>query len=835
MNKPEILKLLLQSVFLVLCLPFQGFSAETDTITSSLSIKDPDFIVSRGQVFKLGFFTPDNTRNRYLGVFYTVSEKSVIWVANRDRPLTDSSGIVTISRDGNLVLMNGKNETVWSTNATTSSPLSAAAAQIQDNGNLVLRDVSTGNLLWDCFSHPSKVFVPTMRLIDDTNTGNKVMVSAWKNESDPEVGNFTAGLQALNIPQIFSWHNGRPLWRSGPWNGQILIGVQDMYLPYLDPFSLVNQSGIFYFTAPPGKVLMNVVLNSSGTLQQRLWDNQKKSWDIIWVAPQNECDIYGKCGPFGSCNQQGSPICSCLTGFEPVNKDEWSRGNWTSGCFRRTQTQCDRSNDSGSDRGDGDGFLRLQFMKVPDFPERFPSSLEDECRSRCLRNCSCIAYAHEPNIGCMFWSERLIDVQKFPGVGVDLHIRLAASELDKHKDKKVIIIIATVVAFVSISIGVLIAWCWMAKKRGDRIKDQKTSELKQAFSSDSTAIVLKDESEKVNLEELPLFTFETLSNATNQFDEENMLGKGGFGPVYKGKLPNGQEIAVKRLARSSNQGLEEFMNEVEVISRLQHRNLVRLLGCCVDHEEKMLVYEYMPNGSLDSYLFDSHKQLLLDWQTRIVVIEGICRGLLYLHRDSRLRIIHRDLKASNILLDEELNPKISDFGMARIFCCKEDQANTTRVVGTYGYMPPEYALRGIFSEKSDVYSFGVLLLEILSGRRNTSFYHEDQQLFLIAYAWKLWNEDKIMNLVDPIIYDPRMEPDVVRYANVGLLCVQEAAADRPNTKTVLSMLSSEIVELPRPKQPPFTAIQMSSESECSQMNPNICSVTNFTVRIVEGR
>ncbi|KAL0284870.1 UNVERIFIED_CONTAM: G-type lectin S-receptor-like serine/threonine-protein kinase [Sesamum angustifolium] len=424
----------------------------------------------------------------------------------------------------------------------------------------------------------------------------------------------------------------------------------------------------------------------------------------------------------------------------------------------------------------------------------------------------------------MTWAGSLIDVQKFSDGGPDLYIRVAHSELSDKQYWKAVTAAIVVVAFISILLCAHFMRKLFLKFRG---------ETDAGCSEERTA---KHNMHGVKLEALPLFKFGMISNATKKFDTTNKLGQGGFGPVFKGKLPNGQEIAVKRLARSSNQGLEEFMNEVEVISRLQHRNLVRLLGCCVEHEEKMLVYEYMPNGSLDSYLFDSRKQLLLDWQTRIVVIEGICRGLLYLHRDSRLRIIHRDLKASNILLDEELNPKISDFGMARIFCCKEDQANTTRVVGTYGYMPPEYALRGIFSEKSDVYSFGVLLLEILSGRRNTSFYHEDQQLFLIAYAWKLWNEDKIMNLVDPIIYDPRMEPDVVRYANVGLLCVQEAAADRPNTKTVLSMLSSEIVDLPRPKQPPFTAVQMSSsESECSQMSPNVCSVTNFTVRIVEGR
>ncbi|XP_047175004.1 cysteine-rich receptor-like protein kinase 10 isoform X3 [Vigna umbellata] len=334
--------------------------------------------------------------------------------------------------------------------------------------------------------------------------------------------------------------------------------------------------------------------------------------------------------------------------------------------------------------------------------------------------------------------------------------------------------------------------------------------------------------------DLPRIPLITILESTDNFSEASKLGEGGFGSVYKGTLPDGTQIAVKRLSEFSGQGSEEFKNEVMFIAKLRHRNLVRLLACCSEGNEKILVYEYLPNKSLDFHLFDVERRKQFDWKLRLSIINGIARGMFYLHEDSQLRVIHRDLKASNVLLDHDMNPKISDFGLARAFEVGQNQANTKRVMGTYGYMAPEYAMEGLFSVKSDVFSFGVLVLEIICGRKNGRFYLSDGQI-LLEYAWRIWYEGKCLELMDPILEKSFIGSEVQRCIQIGLLCVQEDARDRPTMSDVVVMLVSDTVAIPKPKHPAFSVGRMVSEKGSTSRSSNNRSIYDITSSITLPR
>ncbi|XP_019707010.2 receptor-like serine/threonine-protein kinase SD1-8 isoform X1 [Elaeis guineensis] len=808
-----------------------SYSIGGDILTPTQPLTDGQTLISAGRIFELGFFSPANSNNRYVGIWYhKVSVQTVVWVANRQHPISERKGNLSITANGTLIITDQNSTTIWSSG---SSGLANPVAQLLDTGNLIIRQTSDdthdpNSFAWQSFDHPTDTLLPSMKLGWNLTSHLNRNLTAWTSSSDPAPGYYSMAMDIQGDPEIFLWNGAHRVWRAGPWVGQRFSGVPEMKTYSMFKFDFVNdQDEIYYsFNIFNESIISRLIVNQSGVTQRMVWLEQSQMWSIFWFAPKDQCDNVSPCGPFGVCDPNNSPICDCLQGFEPKSPTNWALRDGSEGCKRKTARDC---------RNGTDGFVTVSDAKLPDTSgSTVDMSLNlDQCRAKCLTNCSCTAFASAKTSGdgCIIWTTELTDLRVFGFGGQDLYVRVAAADLGSasdhsHRNDIIAVVVGSVLGILLLG---FICCCFWKKKKRTRRQAQST------LGSVSFASNYIDESTEGRELELPLFDLGTIAAATNNFSIQNKLGEGGFGPVYKGKLGDEQEIAVKRLAKTSVQGLDEFKNEVMLIAKLQHRNLVRLLGCCVQGEERMLIYEYMPNRSLDAFLFDKAKAALLDWRTRYHIIVGIARGILYLHQDSRFRIIHRDLKASNILLDKEMNPKISDFGMARIFGGDETEANTRRVVGTYGYMSPEYAMDGIFSVKSDVFSFGVLVLEIISGKKNRGIYLSHRHVNLLGHAWSSWKEGNGLDLVDDSIVHSFPVSEALRCIKVGLLCVQEHPEDRPTMSSVVLMLGSENTPLPDPKQPGFVSTKGPLEIDSSSSKQDSLTVNGLSVTIFEGR
>ncbi|KAK2423949.1 G-type lectin S-receptor serine/threonine-protein kinase [Trifolium repens] len=816
---------------------FSQISLAVNSISQSISlIDDGNTLVSKGGIYELGFFTPGNSNKRYLGIWYKkIPIQTVVWVANRINPINDSSGTLTLNNiTGNLVLTQKNNETVvWSTtsNSLRKKQEISVVAILLDTGNLVLIDEKEENeesFLWQSFDYPTDTFLPEMKFGLDFKTGLNRRLTAWKSPDDPSPSDFSYGMVPHNYPDAYMMKGDKKFYRSGPWNGLRSSGSPQIRPNPIYDYRFVSNKDEFYYTysLKNSSAVTRLVLNATASIRYRyVWIDSAKRWEIYTSVPLDLCDSYALCGAYSSCVISDSPVCQCMKGFKPKSPQAWYAMDWSNGCVRNKALRCEEKYK--------DGFVKLSGMKVPDTTNSWIDQTIGlkECRVKCLNNCSCMAYANSDvrgeGSGCALWFGDLIDIRQFAAGGQDLYVRMDSSELEQvnegHKKKGVIVAVIVTLSMAILCSILILGWCYRQKST-TYVKDILDFSIKEDHQNSGM---------QVDDGDLPVFNLSTIAKATNNFTISNKIGEGGFGPVYKGILADGVEIAVKRLSTSSGQGLNEFKNEVKLIAKLQHRNLVKLLGCCLEGEETMLVYEYMPNSSLDSFIFDKQKSELLDWSKRFDIICGIARGLVYLHQDSRLRIIHRDLKLSNVLLDKEMNPKISDFGMARIFGGDQNEGKTRRIVGTYGYMAPEYATDGLFSVKSDVFSFGVLLMEIISGKRSRGYYNQNQSQNLIGYAWKLWKEGRPLKLIDKKIGDSCFISQILHCFHVSLLCVQQNLEDRPIMSSVILMLVSDF-ELPEPKQPGFF-LKDSSEGESYTSKQLPSSTNEITITLLEAR
>ncbi|KAK9064110.1 hypothetical protein SSX86_017982 [Deinandra increscens subsp. villosa] len=805
-------------LFIILSLLLSHNCAALDTVYADQPFKDGKTIVSTKNMFEMGFFSPRNSNNRYLGIWYKkISICTVVWVANRETPITDKSGMFRVSSNGNLEILTGENIIVWSSESGLSNNPLAVVVQLLDTGNLVVwgRDEndSDKNLIWQSFDHPGDTLLPGTKFGKDLITGLEWNMTSWKTPDDPSLGVYSNILDTNGYPQIFGWQDQVLISRLGPWTGRGFSGfpIDDANPIYSSEF-VVNEKEIYHKTELKGSVVQRIVLTSDGRTRIFQWIERVQDWIVYGDFKVDNCDLFAVCGPYGMCSINKHPPCTCMQGFEPRNPKEWEASDWTSGCKRRTPLNCGSVN--------GDGFRKTAGVKLPDTRRSWynVSMTLGECEIACRMNCSCTAYANLDirGSGCLLWFDGLMDIRDYDE-NHNVYIRMAASELAAgHSNKRKRVVMD--VLWLSSGTLLLCAVAYAYRKRNKRLEMKNQGDMEYALDKKNTSVPTQ------LIGDIPFISLYKVVKATNNFNVSNKIGEGGFGPVYKGVLEEGQEVAVKRLSNTSEQGKEEFKNELVSISKLQHRNLVKLLGYCSHGNEMILIYEYMANKSLDTIIFDETRSPMLDWPQRIGIIHGMARGILYLHQDSRLQIIHRDLKAGNILLDTNMNPKISDFGLARKFVGHDSIAKTKKVVGTYGYISPEYAIHGRFSTKSDVFSFGVLVLEIVSGKKNREFSHEDHSDNLLGHAWRLYRQGRSIELVCTSLYASSVIAEVIRSIHVALLCVQNHAKDRPTMLSVLLMLVSESA-LPPPKQPAFFTEDESTCKPDYASSCNECSIT----------
>lgn len=868
-SRPACIPVTAAAVVLLLLLLPRFCSPAGDKLTPGESLLPGETIVSDGGAFALGFFAPSNATpgRQYVGIWYNnIPVQTVVWVANRDAPVT-----VGDARSGNsssssssapsLALANGSASTdlvlsdagggrvVWTTNTTSSG--TGSTAVLLNSGNFVLRSPN-GTTLWQSFDHPTDTFIPDMKVGLRYRTHDGARIVSWRGPGDPSPGTFSYGMDPRTSLQMLMWNGTRAYWRSSAWTGYMTVSRYHATTGTVIYVAVVDSEDEIYMTfhvndgAPPTRY----VVTGAGRFQLLSWNRDASAWITLESWPSRSCSPYGSCGAYGYCdNTLAVATCRCLDGFEPASPAEWSGGVFSRGCRRRSQQQ------ALAPCGGEDAFLAMPNMKVPDRFVLLGTNVSsgDVCAAECRRNCSCVAYAYAnlrrssakgDTARCLVWTADLVDAQMIGalwGVTAEtLHLRVPAGFTGRKTRTKIVKIVLPVLA--SISLLSCIFLVWFCKTRDKTRSSESDKKLVPGSVQTSSDLAERNPTEDLEFasirsfeKELPSIQLSDIVAATKNFSRECMVGRGGFGKVYKGTLLGGREVAVKRLSRDSEQGTEEFKNEATLISKLQHRNLVRLLGCCTEGAERLLVYEYLANKGLDAILFDSERRSLLDWPTRLGIIKGVARGLLYLHQDSRLTVIHRDLKASNVLLDAEMRPKIADFGMAQIFGDNQQKANTRRVVGTYGYIAPEYQTEGVFSVKSDVYSFGVLVLEIVSGVRISSTDNIKGSPGLVAYAWRLWNEGNASDLMDSSISESCVLDEALLCVHVGLLCVQDDPNRRPLMSSVVSILENGSVSLPTPDKPAYLAEKIWNRGLGLEGDDVHNSRNSMTMTVLQGR
>lgn len=777
---------------IVLLLPLRSFCVFSGHIDvgfagSAMSYVDSNgaFLYSLGNTFSLSFFSSSDQAFFYLCIIHTASQ-DVVWTANRDSPISQSDQLV-FSMNGNAALVRGGGEgssVSWSTNTTG---LGVKRMQMQDSGNLILLDESN-NTVWQSFDHPTdtllsgQVLRSGMSLIGSVADGNM--------SSGPYSLSLVSGDLHLSISQNYP-DSPQPYWSMLHDSRLVSSGRGAPSYAFLNStgLTLVTDDSVVVSSISwsSNAALCRASLQSTGNLL--IYAYSSNVWTTQFAALESGCQLPLYCGPYGVCSYGQ---CSCPNPFQPLNEN-----SITQGCQGLTMPPCTNSSDSGL----------LHFEEIGDGLDYFANSYTlpvmvsglDACKQLCMQNCSCRSFFFYNESGSCFLFSQLGTIQSTGKSGHALYVKtsevvgspkeLGSPDLASPRARGLPSFVMPAILGGSIFI-VLALTCafiyWFLKVHRVHFPDEEDYGDEDSFLESITGLPTR-------------FTFKELQIATNYFSKK--LGEGGFGSVYEGALPDRTKVAVKRL-EGVGQGKKEFRAEIAIIGRIHHVHLVQLRGFCVEGFHRLLVYEFMPNSSLDKCLFvEGKNSKVLDWKTRYQIALGTARGLAYLHNDCREKIIHCDIKPENILLDENYNAKVSDFGLAKLLNREQSQVFTT-MRGTRGYLAPEWLMNLAISEKSDVYSFGMVLLEVISGRKNYEPNEVSEKRYFPAYAFQQAERGILGQLVDEKLKGFVCTDELARVVRVALWCIQEETPARPSMVKVVQMLEGnmEISEPPLSSQ-----------------------------------
>lgn len=409
----------------VIYLFFNQFIVSTagDTITPSEPFMDGQTLISSNGTFQMGFFSPGDSKNRYLGIWYrNIPGPTVVWVANRDSPLNSSTGVLNLTSNGNLILLNDSGYVLWSTGT---SNVTNPAVQLLDSGNLVLRRGTSKSLLWQSFDHPCHTLLPGMKLGWDSSTNLNRNLTSWRSSSDPSSGDYVYQINIHGVPEASLWEKSARIYRSGPWNGKSYSGRPEMIKNNLFRFRFISNQDEDYFTYEvlDSSTISRLVLSENGEVRRLVWSKVSNNWNKYWYVPKDPCDKYANCGVNGVCNTSYPFFCQCLKGFDPKSTKDWNHSVYSGGCVRKTRLDFQ-----------SDWFSELRNVKLPDTSTAtaYSNRSLDECREWCLKNFSCVAFAFSEGSGCLTWTGDLVDIKVFAEGGDTLSVRLAASELGKY-------------------------------------------------------------------------------------------------------------------------------------------------------------------------------------------------------------------------------------------------------------------------------------------------------------------------------------------------------------------------------------------------------------------